>query len=103
MKMLTALCMLAALTSNAQSRTDSFFLSRSAGKITMLASSLGDDRLGGAKIGYIDTGILLKIVDFTDDLYAVQLSEKHKTYVNKADVKKDTLSFASCFLPHQLN
>jgi N-acetylmuramoyl-L-alanine amidase len=66
------------------------FIARSKGKLTMLAYGLGEDRLGGAKMGYIDTNILLKVVDSTKDQYLVQLSKLHRAYVSKNDIKKDT-------------
>jgi N-acetylmuramoyl-L-alanine amidase len=66
------------------------FIARSKGKLTMLAYGLGEDRLGGAKMGYIDTNILLKVVDSTKDQYLVQLSKLHNAYVSKNDIKKDT-------------
>ena len=40
----------------------------------MMAYGLGEDRLGGAKMNYIDTNILVKIVDSTKEMYVVQLS-----------------------------
>lgn len=69
-----------------------FWLARSKGKLTQLAYSLGQDRLGSAKAGYIDTNILLKVVDSTGSLYQVRLSKYHTAYLAKADVAKDTLS-----------
>jgi N-acetylmuramoyl-L-alanine amidase len=66
------------------------FIGRSKGKLTMLAYGLGEDRLGGAKMGYIDTNILLKVVDSTKDQYLVQLSKLHRAYISKNDIKKDT-------------
>jgi N-acetylmuramoyl-L-alanine amidase len=56
----------------------------------MLGSGLGEDRLGGAKFGYIDTSVLLQIVDSTKDMYLVRLSKSHTAYINKSDLKSDT-------------
>jgi N-acetylmuramoyl-L-alanine amidase len=56
----------------------------------MFAYGLGEDRLGGAKAGYIDTSVLLKIVDSTKDMYLLQLSKLHTAYINKGDIKRDT-------------
>jgi N-acetylmuramoyl-L-alanine amidase len=72
-----------------QTNTDGF-IARSKGKLTMLAYGLGEDRLGGAKMGYIDTNVLLKVVDSTKDQYLVQLSKLHRAYISKNDIKKDT-------------
>jgi len=69
-----------------------FWLARSKGKLTQLAYSLGQDRLGSAKEGYIDTNILLKVIDSVGSLYQVQLSKYHTAYLAKADVERDTAS-----------
>ena len=69
-----------------------YWLARSAGKLTQLAYSLGQDRLGSAKEGYIDTGILMKVIDSTGNLYQVQLSKYHTAYVAKADLQADTVT-----------
>ena len=53
------------------------------GKLPQLAYSTGEDRLGGAKMGYIDTGIVLKVVDSMNNLYHVQLSKNHTAYIEK--------------------
>lgn len=63
----------------------------------MLSYGLGEDRLGGAKLGYIDTSVLLKIADSTKDMYKVQLSKGHQVYINKNDVRKDTNSIQHSF------
>src|SRR5436305_1029574 len=69
-----------------------FLLVRSTGKLTQLAYSLGQDRLGSAKEGYIDTNVLMKVVDSTGNLYQVQLSKYHTAYVAKADVARDSVT-----------
>jgi len=91
MRLLTAIFILAACTVNAQKPSSGFYLARSSGRLTMLGAGLGEDRLGGAKLGYIDTAILLKIIDSTKELYKVQLSQYHAAFVAKADVRKDTV------------
>ncbi len=53
-----------------------------AGKLPQLAYSNGEDRLGSAKMGYIDTGVALKIVDSAAGLYHVQLSKYHSAYID---------------------
>jgi N-acetylmuramoyl-L-alanine amidase len=68
----------------------SFWLARSSGKFTQLSYSLGEDRLGSAKLGYIDTAVLLKVIDSTAKLYQVQLSKYHTAYLFKQDVTRDT-------------
>lgn len=58
----------------------------------MLAYSLGEDRLGSAKLGYIDTAVLLKVTDSAKEMYKVQLSKGHIAFINKSDLQKDTAS-----------
>lgn len=92
MRIWSAIFLLTAFTATAQKQSDSFYLARSYGKLVMLASGLGEDRLGGAKIGYIDTAVLLKVSDSTKEMYQVQLSKSHSAYINKSDVRKDTVT-----------
>ena len=62
---------------------DSSFYSRSTGKLPSLAYSMGEDRLGSPKMGYIDSGILFKVVDSADTWYKVQLSKYHAGFIDK--------------------
>jgi len=68
-----------------------FWYGRSAGKLPEIGYSLGEDRLGSAKMGYIDTGIILKIIDSADKRYKIQLSKFHSAYIAKADVARDSV------------
>jgi len=77
---------------SAQEQITGYYLARSSGRFTMLATGLGEDRLGGAKMGYIDTAVLLRIIDSTKELYKVQLSKLHTAFISKNDLKKDTVS-----------
>jgi N-acetylmuramoyl-L-alanine amidase len=63
---------------------------RTTGKLPMMAYGLGEDRLGGAKMNYIDTNILIKVVDSTKEMYVVQLSKNHTAYLEKTYTKVDT-------------
>ncbi len=63
---------------------------RSSGKLPALAFSLGEDRLGAAKMGYIDTNVLLRIVDSTKDQYTIQLSKYRTAYLDKSFTKPDS-------------
>ncbi|MDP1842958.1 MAG: N-acetylmuramoyl-L-alanine amidase [Sediminibacterium sp.] len=65
---------------------------RTTGKLPALSYGLGEDRLGGAKLGYIDTNVLLKIIDSTNNMYTVQLSKFHTAYLDKSFVKADSAS-----------
>ena len=75
----------------AQDTIKHFWYGRSTGKLPEIGYSLGEDRLGSAKMGYIDTGIILKIIDSADKRYKIQLSKYHSAYIAKADVIKDSV------------
>ena len=47
---------------------------------------LGTDRLGGAKMTFLDSNIVLKVVDSVQDNYKVQLSKYHAAFIQKKHV-----------------
>lgn len=51
------------------------------GRLAHLEYGLGDDRLGGAKIGYIDSNILLNITGKIGNDYRVQLAKTLTAYI----------------------
>ena len=51
------------------------------GRLAHLEYGLGDDRLGGAKVGYIDSNIVLKIVGKVGTHFKVQLSKTRTAYI----------------------
>lgn len=51
------------------------------GRLAHLLFGLGDDRLGGAKIGYIDSAVQLNVVGKVGTNYKVQLSKYKTAYV----------------------
>ncbi len=51
------------------------------GRLAHLEYGLGDDRLGGAKIGYIDSNIVLKIIGKVGSHYKVQLAKTRTAYI----------------------
>src|SRR6187397_113316 len=53
------------------------------GKLPQLAYSSGEDRLGSAKMGYIDTSVVMKVLDTVKNLYKVQLSSLHFAFIEK--------------------
>ncbi len=65
---------------------------RTTDKLPALSYGLGEDRLGGAKLGYIDTNVLLKVIDSTKEMYVVQLSKWHTAYLDKSFLKVDSSS-----------
>jgi len=53
------------------------------GKLPQLAYSTGEDRLGSAKMGYIDTMVVMKVLDTVNHLYKVRLSGSHYAFLEK--------------------
>jgi N-acetylmuramoyl-L-alanine amidase len=51
------------------------------GRLAHLEYGLGDDRLGGAKIGYLDSNVVLKIIGKADNDYKVQLAKNRTAYI----------------------
>jgi len=65
----------------AQDTIPSYIITK--GKLPQLAYSSGEDRLGSAKMGYIDTSVVMKVVDTAKNLYKVQLSALHYAFIEK--------------------
>lgn len=65
-------------------------LARSVNPLTMLAYGLGQDRLGGAKMGYVDTAVLFRITDSVGAVYKAQLADRHAVYIAKKDLRTDS-------------
>jgi N-acetylmuramoyl-L-alanine amidase len=57
---------------------------KTGGKLPQLAWSTGTDRLGSAKMGYIDTGILMEVADTSRSLYKVKLSANRHAFLDKS-------------------
>ena len=72
--------------------TNAIYYGRTTGKLPALSYGMGEDRLGGAKMGYIDTNVLLKIIDSSKDMYTIQLSKWHTALLEKSYVKPDSAS-----------
>jgi N-acetylmuramoyl-L-alanine amidase len=66
---------------------DSIWLARTHGKFPFLEYGIGDERLGGAKMGFLDTNVLLKVVDSFATDYKVRLSSAHTAYIAKESVR----------------
>jgi N-acetylmuramoyl-L-alanine amidase len=58
----------------------------SAGKLPYLEYGIGDDRLVGAKMGFLDSNILVKVEDSFRTDYKVRLSNFHSAYIAKTSV-----------------
>lgn len=72
----------------AQDTSNRYFLVKTAGKLPFLKYGLGDDRLGGAKMTYLDSNIILKVIDSSGADYKVQLSKYHTAYIDKQNVQR---------------
>lgn len=68
---------------------DSYIMGKTVGNLPNLEYGLGSDRLGGAKMTYLDTGIVMKVVDSTVVNYRVQLSKNHFAYLDKSGFQRD--------------
>ncbi len=51
------------------------------GRLAHLLFGLGDDRLGGAKIGYLDSNVQLKVIGKVGNNYKVRLSKYRTAYI----------------------
>lgn len=56
------------------------------GKIPYILLGLGEDRLGGTKMGYVDSLVKLKAVSKVGDKYCVQLSKNRQAYIEEEHV-----------------
>lgn len=63
---------------------------RTAGALPYLEYGLGDDRLGGAKMTYLDTSIAIRVVDSINNDYKIQLSSQHFAWIPKNNFIPDT-------------
>src|ERR1700743_2518317 len=59
---------------------------RTTGQLPFMEYGIGDDRLGGAKIGYLDSNILVRIIDSFSSDYKVRLSAYHSAYIAKSSL-----------------
>src|ERR1700760_2693620 len=66
---------------------DSVWLARTTGQLPFMEYGIGDGRLGGAKMTYLDSNILVKIVDSFNTDYKVRLSTQHYAYIAKTSVE----------------
>jgi N-acetylmuramoyl-L-alanine amidase len=63
---------------------------------------IGDDRLGGAKLGFLDSNVLVRIVDSFKTDYKIQLSELHAAYIAKTSVVT-LYKQAASRIPHNIH
>ena len=74
----------------AQTGVKNFIIGKTTGALPYLEYGLGSDRLGGAKMTYLDTNIVVKVIDSTIGNYKIQLSKDHLAYLPKTNFKKDS-------------
>lgn len=86
--MLPVLFILLAFHSIAQQKSNEFFYVRTTDSLPFLKYGLGEDRLGGAKMTFLDSNVVLKVVDSAKNDYKVQLSALHSAYIQKEKVYK---------------
>jgi len=87
MKWFAMLCLISVSAPAVGQQVEKYLLGRTTGKIPFLEYGLGDDRLGGAKMTYLDTQVLLRIVDSSEGDYRVRLSGQHHAYIAKESLK----------------
>lgn len=85
---LTVLFTFCFFNSFAQTKSTDFFYVRTNDSLPFLKYGLGVDRLGGAKMTFLDSNIVLKVVDSSKGDYKVQLSQLHSAYIQKEKVHK---------------
>ena len=65
------------LSTAAQPLQNNFLPGKTTGPLPFLEYGLGEDRLGGAKMTFLDTSVIIKVTDSTIINYKVQLSKNH--------------------------
>ena len=84
-----------------QVKQEQILTAKTKGSLPFLKYGPGIDRLGGAKMTYLDTAIVLYVVDSLRDDYIVRLSGNHKAFIPKenvsfiADIRKPDYSLVS--------
>ncbi len=68
----------------------SYISGQTTGPLAFLNYGLGEDRLGGAKMTYLDSNVVVKVVDSVKNDYTIQLSKNHFAYLPKANFKRDS-------------
>jgi N-acetylmuramoyl-L-alanine amidase len=83
-------CVFSFFVSFSQNKTSGFFYVKTNDSLPFLKYGIGEDRLGGAKMTFLDSNIILKVVDSFNTDYKVQLSKLHSAYINKKNVVEIT-------------
>lgn len=85
-KIFTAFFFFCFLHSFSQNKLPQYFFVKTNDSLPFLNYGLGEDRLGGAKMTFLDSNVVLKVVDSAGSDYKVQLSEFHAAYIEKQKV-----------------
>jgi len=83
------ICVLCVFSACGQRSENNFLTGRTTGSLAALKYGLGEDRLGGAKMTYLDSNVFIKVVDSSKDDYKVKLSNFHFGYLAKTNFKTD--------------
>jgi N-acetylmuramoyl-L-alanine amidase len=65
-------------------------MGRTTGALPYLEFGLGTDRLGGAKMTFLDTGVVVRVTDSSIVNYKVQLSRNHFAWLPKSNFSGDS-------------
>lgn len=69
--------------------TPTYIIGETTGPLAFLNYGLGEDRLGGAKMTYLDSNIVVKVVDSVKNNYKIALSQNHFAYLPKVNFKRN--------------
>lgn len=72
-------------------RKDTLIYVRTKGVMAYLNYGLGEDRLGGAKMGYVDSLVLLRVTGKYKDQYQVRLTDGLSAWIPQNLTQRDTL------------
>ncbi|HYM94375.1 MAG TPA: N-acetylmuramoyl-L-alanine amidase [Chitinophagaceae bacterium] len=67
-----------------------YIAGRTTGPLAFINYGLGEDRLGGAKMTYLDSNVVVKVVDSIKNDYKIGLSKNHFGYLPKVNFKTDS-------------
>ncbi|HSV09713.1 MAG TPA: N-acetylmuramoyl-L-alanine amidase [Hanamia sp.] len=87
-QILTVFFLFSFSTTFSQTLTPDYFYVKTKDSLPFLKYGLGEDRLGGAKMTFLDSNIVLKVTDSSRDDYKVQLSQFHNAWIEKEKVAK---------------
>ena len=62
-------------------------MGKTSGQLPFLKYGPGTDRLGGAKMTYLDTGVVVQVIDSLKNDYIVRLSKNHNSFIPKENVR----------------